>query len=61
MKIDGHLTPSLAGRVAGETACKKLLLTHFYPPCDTHDIGGIVKKQYAGEVILAEDLMRVVV
>ena len=61
MKVDGHLTPSLAGRVARETECKRLLLTHFYPPCDKYDIVGIVKKQYAGEVVLAEDLMRIVV
>ena len=61
MKIDGHLTPSLAGRVARETECKRLLLTHFYPPCDKYDIVEIVKKQYKGEVKLAEDLMRIVV
>jgi ribonuclease BN (tRNA processing enzyme) len=60
-KVEGHLTPSLAGRVAQEAECKRLLLTHFYPPCDDHDIVGIVKNQYAGEVILAEDLMEVVV
>ncbi len=61
MKIDGHLTPSLAGRVARETECKRLLLTHFYPPCDKYDIVKIVKEQYKGEVKLAEDLMRIVV
>ena len=61
MKIDGHLTPSLAGRVARETECKRLLLTHFYPPCDDCDIVKIVESQYSGEVILAEDLMKVVV
>jgi ribonuclease BN (tRNA processing enzyme) len=60
-KVEGHLTPSLAGRVARETECKRLLLTHFYPPCDDHDIMRIVKKQYSGEVILAEDLMKIVI
>lgn len=60
-KVEGHLTPSLAGRVARESECKRLLLTHFYPPCDDHDIVKIVKNQYAGEVMLAEDLMRIVV
>ena len=61
MKVDGHLTPSLAGRVARETHCKRLVLTHFYPPCDSHDLAGVVKEQYGGDVILAEDLMRIVV
>ena len=60
-KVEGHLTPLLAGRVAREAECKKLLLTHFYPPCDDCDIVKIVERQYSGEVILAEDLMKVVV
>ena len=60
-KVEGHLVPSLAGRVAREAACKRLLLTHFYPPCDDHDIARIVKRQYSGEVILAEDLMKIVI
>lgn len=60
-KVEGHLTPSLAARVAHEAECRKLLLTHFYPPCDDCDIAKIVGGQYKGEVILAEDLMKVVV
>jgi len=60
-KAKGHLTPSLAGRVAREAECRRLLLTHFYPSCDDCDIVQIVKSQYSGEVILAEDLMKVVV
>lgn len=60
-KVEGHLTPSLAGRVAREAECKRLLLTHFYPPCDHYDIMGIVKRQYSGEVILAEDLKKTIV
>jgi ribonuclease BN (tRNA processing enzyme) len=58
-KVEGHLTPSLAGRVAREAGCKKLLLTHLYPPCDDESIVPIVKEQYAGEVIVAEDLMKI--
>jgi ribonuclease BN (tRNA processing enzyme) len=34
-KVDGHLTPSLAGRVAQAAAVKRLVLTHFYPVCET--------------------------
>jgi ribonuclease BN (tRNA processing enzyme) len=59
-KVEGHLTPSLAGRVAREAGCKRLLLTHLYPPCDDEDIVMVVKDQFSGEVILAEDLMKIV-
>ena len=59
-KVDGHLTPTLAGRVAREAGCKRLLLTHLYPPCDDEDIVAVLKDQFSGEVILAEDLMKIV-
>ncbi len=58
-KVEGHLTPSLAGRIAQESRCKKLLLTHFYPVCDQYDLLGQCRKIYQGEVILAEDLMQI--
>ncbi len=59
MRCPGHLTPSLAGRVAREAGCKKLVLTHFYPPCDDVDIEAGVRNHFPGEVILAEDLMSI--
>jgi ribonuclease BN (tRNA processing enzyme) len=58
-KVEGHLTPSLAGRAAREAGCKKVVLTHLYPPCDSHDVVGAVKREFAGAVALAEDFMRV--
>jgi len=58
-KVEGHLTPSLAGRIASESHCKRLLLTHLYPVCDSTDIVGQCKEVFKGEIILAEDLMRV--
>lgn len=60
-KVEGHLTPSLAGRVAREAGCKRLLLTHLYPPCDDYDVKGAVESQYSGTVIVAEDLMKLVI
>jgi ribonuclease BN (tRNA processing enzyme) len=59
MKVEGHLSPSLAGRIARESHSKRLLLTHFYPPCDEHDLAREVAKEFAGESILAEDLMKI--
>jgi len=57
-KVEGHLTPAFAGRIASESRCKRLLLTHFYPVCDQFDILTQCRETYAGEVILAEDLLR---
>lgn len=57
-KFEGHLTPSLAGRIAEEANVERLLLTHFYPICDEYDILSQCKKAFNGEVIIAEDLMR---
>ena len=58
-RMEGHLTPSLAGRIAAESRCKKLLLTHLYPVCDQFDIVGQCKKIFQGHIILGEDLMRI--
>ena len=58
-KVEGHLTPSLAGRIALESNCKKLLLTHLYPVCDQFDIQKECEQVYKGEIILAEDLLKV--
>lgn len=59
LKVAGHLTPSLAGKIAAHANVKKLALTHFYPECDQVDIEEQCRKTYAGPLILAEDLMRI--
>ena len=59
MRVQGHLTPSLAGKIAAESGVKKLVLTHFYPECDHVDVAQQCRKTYAGPLILAEDLMRI--
>ncbi len=58
-KVEGHLTPSLAGRIASESRCNKLLLYHLYPICDQYDILMQCRQAYPGEVLLAEDFMKV--
>lgn len=57
MKV--HLTPTEAGRIAALSGCRRLVLTHFYPSCEAYDLITPCKKLFDGEVILAEDLMRV--
>ncbi len=59
-KVEGHLVPSEAGRMARDAGVKKLILTHFYPACDQHDLITPCGKFYDGPIILAEDLMRLV-
>lgn len=56
-----HLTPSEAGAIAALSGCRRLVLTHFYPICDRYDIVDQCRKSYDGEVIVAEDLMRITV
>ncbi len=58
LKVKGHLTPSAAGEIAAKAKVKKLLLTHFYPECDDVDIMALCRKTYTGELIIAEDLMK---
>ncbi len=57
-KTEGHLGPTLAGKLAAEANCKKLCLTHFYPPCDLENIRNTVQNIYKGELALARDLMQ---
>jgi ribonuclease BN (tRNA processing enzyme) len=54
-KVPGHLTPAEAGRLAAKAEVKRLLLTHFYPPCDAMDVVGEAAKEFPGEVLRAED------
>lgn len=57
LKVDGHLTPSLAGRVATQANVGRLVLTHFYPECDQADVAKECRKTYSGPLVLARDLM----
>jgi ribonuclease BN (tRNA processing enzyme) len=56
-KVDGHLTPSLAGKIAEAAAVKRLVLTHFYPACEDTDIENQCRSTYSGKIILARDRM----
>jgi len=59
MKVEGHLTPSLAGRIAVESKCRRLALTHLYPVCALFDVVAQCREVFEGEVILAEDGLRI--
>jgi ribonuclease BN (tRNA processing enzyme) len=57
LKVDGHLTPSLAGEIAAQANVGRLVLTHFYPECDRADVAKECRKTYSGPLVLARDLM----
>lgn len=59
IKVEGHMTPSLAGKTATEARARSLVLTHFYPECENADIEGQCRKTYSGPLFLARDLMRI--
>ena len=58
-EVEGHLTPSQAGLIAGMADVKQLLLTHFYPECLVTDIEAQCRKTYQGKLILGSDLMKI--
>jgi ribonuclease BN (tRNA processing enzyme) len=60
-KVQGHLTPAEAGRLAAQAGVRRLLLTHFYPPCDEVDVVAEAAKEFPGEVLRAEDGLRLTV
>ena len=56
-KFWGHLTPGLAGKIARESGCKHLVLTHLYPVCDRYDILSECKKEFKGKISLSRDFL----
>ncbi len=57
-KIPGHLTPMEGGRLARQAEVKRLVLTHFYPPCDEVDVVALAAQEFSGEILRAEDGLR---
>lgn len=57
LKVEGHLSPRWAGRIAREARCKRLVLIHLYPVCDETDVIAACRQDYSGDVVVAEDFM----
>lgn len=57
-KLDGHLTPALAAQYAARADARHLLLTHFYPECQGHDLAAAARQHFVHRVTLATDLLQ---
>ena len=57
-KVAGHLTPEQAGRLAVQAGVDRLVLTHIYPPGDAVDPAAQAALYFSGEIIVAEDGLR---
>lgn len=60
-RVHGHLTPRLAGKIASESGCRHLVLTHLYPICDRYNILSECRKEYKGKLTLGRDLLRIAI
>lgn len=60
-KTGGHLTPSLAGKIAKAANVKKLILTHFYPQALKTNIKQRCSNEFKGEIVIAKDKMRITI
>lgn len=60
-KVEGHLTPSLAGKLASKANVKQVILTHFYPEVLKTNIKEDCSKEFNGKIALAKDRMRVAI
>ncbi len=56
-KIEGHLTPTEAAKIASAAGVKNLILTHLYAPCDAADPISVCRSHFSGSVQLARDGM----
>jgi ribonuclease Z len=56
----GHLTAAQAGRIAAQAGAQKLVLTHFSQRyTEPEAFGQEAARHFAGEIVVAEDLMRI--
>jgi ribonuclease BN (tRNA processing enzyme) len=57
--VPGHLTPSGVAQVAREAGVRRVVLTHLYPAVDDDLVASEVGRGYDGEVVVAEDGIRI--
>jgi ribonuclease BN (tRNA processing enzyme) len=45
--------------MAARAGVPRLMLTHFYPPCEEVDVAALAAAEFSGEILLAEDGLRI--
>jgi ribonuclease BN (tRNA processing enzyme) len=60
-EVEGHLTPSQAGRIAALAGARKLVLIHFYPEVLRTDIVSQCRRTFDGEIVLGSDRLHLTV
>jgi len=56
-KVDGHLSPGRAGKLAARAGARTVVLSHLYPICEEVDIVAQCRRHYDGAVVVARDLL----
>jgi ribonuclease BN (tRNA processing enzyme) len=56
-KVEGHLTPGRAAKIATHANVKKLVLTHMYPEVSEEYAHSQASKYFSGEIFIARDGM----
>lgn len=57
--VAGHLTPGGVARIASEAGVGRVVLSHLYPAAEALDLRAEVGRGYDGEVLVAEDGLRI--
>jgi ribonuclease BN (tRNA processing enzyme) len=57
--LPGHLNPGQAGELAAQCGSSKLVLSHINPGQDPETLVTFARKQFDGEVVVAEDGMEI--
>lgn len=55
--FEGHLTPSMVGRLCRDTLPGRVVLTHLDPAVDALDVESLVREHWDGDVVRAADGM----
>jgi ribonuclease BN (tRNA processing enzyme) len=57
--VEGHLTPSLAGKIAAQSGARRLVLLHFYPEVLRTDIAAQCRRTYSGPLTVGRDFLHI--
>lgn len=58
LAVHGHLTPESTSRIARESGCKRLIITHMYPIASAEELAEACRRGYGGEVVPGHDLLK---